>query len=278
MASCFVNNNKCFCFSCWSGLSIVIGWGELVLARVLVRNLWVFPLDLNTIFFPEIWINKITEKEFSTLGFIFFYSSNPTSFLHSIHSWIYKRRSLYNSPPNSFPPQLNQYQLVLLVSHPFKLSHISAVHLLKSLTKHLKSGQWEYLLSLAVIIQTPQTVFSSFFSTCWCYSRGIQSASPNLCIILSLSSIYSLMHSLKRTGGLKVGFGCGVGSQRGIYSPPFLNKMCGLQVWPSVDATDPVLSFFSSFRPFWKANMTYRHSGKNFLPVYFFLIWCKMFL
>lgn len=123
----------------------------MFLARVLVRNVWVFPLDLNTIFFPEIWINEITEKEFSTLGFIFFYSSN------------YKRRSLYNSPLNSCPPHLNQYQLVPLVSHPFELSHISAVHLLKSLTKHLKSGQWEYLLSLTVIIQTPQAVFSFFF-------------------------------------------------------------------------------------------------------------------
>lgn len=135
----------------------------MFLARVLVRNVWVFPLDLNTIFFPEIWINEITEKEFSTLGFIFFYSSNSTSFFHSIHSWIYKRRSLYNSPLNSCPPHLNQYQLVPLVSHPFELSHISAVHLLKSLTKHLKSGQWEYLLSLKVIIQTPQAVFSFFF-------------------------------------------------------------------------------------------------------------------
>lgn len=109
------------------------------------------------------------------------------------------------------------------MSHPFELSHISAVHLLKSLTKHLKSGQWEYLLSLTVIIQTPQAVFSFFFHLLMLQQRNLHhliSASYSL----SLSSICSLMHSLKRTGGVKVGFGFGVGSQRGIYSPRFLTR------------------------------------------------------
>lgn len=48
--------------------------------------------------------------------------------------------------------------------------------------------------------------------------------SASYSLSLSLSSIYSLMHSLKRTGGVKVGFGFGVGSQRGIYSPHFLTR------------------------------------------------------
>lgn len=242
MASCFVNNNKCFCFSCWSGLSVVTAWGEFVFGKSISEEC----VGVSSGFKYNIlsWnLNQQDNRERIQHSWLhFFYSSNPTSFFHSIHSWIYKRRSLYNSPLNSCPPQLNQYQLVPLVSHPFELS---AVHLLKSLTKHLKSGQWEYLLSLTVIIQTPQAVFSFFF-TCWCYSRGIQSASPNLCIILSLSLIHLFSNAFPKKDRRGEGWIWIWGRvTKGYIQPPFLNKMCGLQVRPSVDATDPVLSSFS---------------------------------
>lgn len=93
-----------------------------------------------------------------------------------------------------------------------------------TLAKHAMSGQWEYLLSHMAIIQS-QTVLSIFF---FFYLMMLQQWNP----ISNLSPLHqtlshplcSLMHTLKRTGGPKVGFGPGVGgvcgSQRGIYSPP----------------------------------------------------------
>lgn len=68
-------------------------------------------------------------------------------------------------------------------------------------------------------------------------------------VLYQLICPHSLVHphSLKRTGGVKVGFGCGVralfGSQRGIYRLPGLDDAPGFLVGPSVDVTSPDFVF-----------------------------------
>lgn len=156
----------------------------------------------------------------------------------------------------------------------------SACHLYKFWTLQQSgwmSGQWEYLLSPAAIARSLQTVglffsFSFFSSTIWCYSSGIQSPSPNLSPRHHTlpHPLYSLMHTLKRTGGPRVGCGRGVGGcvrvTEGYIQPPYLKEVCGLWVWPSVDATVSSLSshfhlsfLFSSWR---EPIMSYKLTGK----------------
>lgn len=115
-------------------------------------------------------------------------------------------------------------------------------------------------------------LFLFFSSTIWCYSSGIQSPSPNLSPRHHTlpHPLYSLMHTLKRTGGPRVGCGRGVGGcvrvTEGYIQPPYLEEVCGLWVWPSVDATVSSLSshfhlsfLFSSWR---EPIMSYKLTGK----------------
>lgn len=109
------------------------------------------------------------------------------------------------------------------------------------------SGQWEYLLSHMTTIQS-QT-FLCF------YLLMLQQWNP----ISNLSSLqhtpshplYCPMHTLKRSGGPKVGFGPGVGGvcmgNRGVYTAPQnLTRCGGFRVWPLCGCYHPLLSCFSA--------------------------------
>lgn len=143
---------------------------------------------------------------------------------------------------------------VTALSYEVDWSNLSSEHVLNSQQNILRRGSGS-------IYYPSRPSFKGrvfFILTLWCYSSGIQSLSSNLSPQHHAPShlLYSPMHTLKRTGGPKVGFGRGVGvcvGHRGVYTAPhnMMRRMVsGFDpLWMLLSPPVTALSFFFPSSP-----------------------------